>query len=304
MLEDLVDRLDTLDVSANLYRTAVRLARRANGYGAIVLSHEQLREIVGTDSDDTARSHLIKLHKAGLLWFRRNSVISVSFVQQPVITTRANRAPDDQIDRVARDVEVGGRACGDQFDHDVISNGDEDETERACGEQKDHGTREKITTRAKRSSGDHPIGRLVGRPVGGSIPTNQPGGVRGGEPQTVTATALTADQRRTVALLTDPEVGMDAVTATKLAQKHAFAFVRAHVFAVLDDMRQGKVQKIYVLPSRLSRGGTPKITDVDRQSALWKRHADEQDDAQWQRDAEEDLRRKYIPPGYEGVIIG
>jgi hypothetical protein len=111
---------------------------------------------------------------------------------------------------------------------------------------------------------------------------------------------MTDDQRRTVALLTDPEVGMDEVTAMKLAQKYSFGFVRANAFAVLEDLRAGKVQKIYVLPSRLSRGGMPKITEMDRQSALWKRHADEGDAV----DAVDELRQRYIPPGYEGVIIG
>jgi hypothetical protein len=282
-MNDLIAMLDEADLSANVWRTAVRLARLANGFGAVVLTYEQLRAIVGTESDGTARAHLIKLHDAGVLWYRRNAVVSVTFYTPQ---TRARRAPDAQIDHDVITDEDDERAPDAQIDHETRALTENDDTERAPDDQIDHDTRTARATRAKRAPDDHyKVGRLVGRQVD-LKPTNLPGG-SGGKP-------LTADQQRTLAFLTDEEFGMDAATAEGIARRHAFEQVTAHAFAVLDDIRAGKVRGVYVLASRLSRGGMPQITPADRETSLWLRHCDEADD----------LRSRYIPDGYEGVILG
>jgi hypothetical protein len=114
VLADLIAHLDTLDLPAPVWRTGVRLAQRAADHPGVVLAYAELRAIVGTESDNTARAHLIKLHQAGVLWFRRNGDISITFYPMHVITERSRRAPSDQIDRPAISTNEGGRAPSDQ----------------------------------------------------------------------------------------------------------------------------------------------------------------------------------------------
>lgn len=285
MIDAIVDFLDKHELAPAVYRTAVRLARRTEpGASYVRVSYEEMLLIVGSESENTVRGHLATLARTGVLTYKRNHAVQVMWAD--VICERSQRAVGDQSARweiSEEDAARGGRALRAVGDHDDPEDEKIDLTPR--------GSR---GGRSNRAVGDHPL-NTIGRLVGGSstTPTYLPGGSGGNSP-------LTDEQRRTVALLTDPEVGMDEVTATRLAQKHAsFAFVRAHVFATLEDMRAGKV-KVYVLPSRLSRGGMPKITEADRQSALWRRHADAADAV----DAVDELRQKYLPDEYAGVIIG
>jgi DnaD/phage-associated family protein len=92
-MEALIAYLDTLDLPAPVWRTAVRLAQRAGEHLTINLSYEELRAIVGTDSDNTARAHLTTLHRAGVLWFRRNGLINISFCRD-VITSHPSHHRD------------------------------------------------------------------------------------------------------------------------------------------------------------------------------------------------------------------
>ena len=72
LLLELLEILDQLDLSAPVYRTAVRMARLADAHRSVVLTYEQARALAGTESDATVRAHLHQLHAAGVLWFRRN----------------------------------------------------------------------------------------------------------------------------------------------------------------------------------------------------------------------------------------
>lgn len=124
MLSELIAHLDTLDLPAPVWRTALRLAQQANGYPAVVVSYAELRAIVGTESDDTARAHLAKLHKAGVLWFRRNGDISVTFypiqADEVLITERSKRSTSDQNDQPAISTDPGARSPSDQNDQPAI----------------------------------------------------------------------------------------------------------------------------------------------------------------------------------------
>jgi hypothetical protein len=121
-------------------------------------------------------------------------------------------------------------------------------------------------------------------------PTYLPEGEKEGEKEPA------SEQQRSLALLTDSEVGIDLATAKSLAERYSFETIRAHLFAVLEDIRRGKVRSVYVLPSRLQRGGSPQVLEEDKRSGLWLRHSRPEEEV-------EARRKKYIPPGFEDVII-
>lgn len=120
MLADLIAHLDTLDLPASVWRTGVRLAQRAADHPGVVLSYAELRAIVGTESDDTARAHLAKLHKVNVLWFRRDGDISITFYPMHVIAERSRRAPSDQNDRPAITV-IAGRSDSETADYIITT---------------------------------------------------------------------------------------------------------------------------------------------------------------------------------------
>jgi hypothetical protein len=137
-----------------------------------------------------------------------------------------------------------------------------------------------------------PIG-LVGietiTPSGKScLNTNQPEGVD--QP-------ASDEQQRSLALLTDPEVGLSEKQARRLATTHQFHWIVRQVFAFLDDQRTGKVSSTGALVSRLDRKFAPgELTQRDRASALYRRHVSE----------EEDFRqhgKNYTPSEYADLII-
>lgn len=73
-----VTAVDAANLPATVYRTARRLldrAHRDNGYARI--SHAELMVVCETQSEATARSHLVQLAAAGLITYRRNSDVHV-----------------------------------------------------------------------------------------------------------------------------------------------------------------------------------------------------------------------------------
>jgi hypothetical protein len=294
MLPELLDRIDQIDVPAPVYRTAVRMARLADSTLSVTLTYEQARAITQTESDGTVRAHLHQLHAAGVLWFRRNEVIRVSFYASPAPDLRAERAPGQQnvggtnTETVYEESEraLGARNVGGTNTETV-----DEESERAPSARNVGGTNKTRAERAKRAPGQQLlIGRLVGRQVG-DRPTYLPGGC-GGD-------GLTPEQTRTAAMLTDVEFGMDESTARRLAQQFSFEAVQRNAAAVLRDVQAGRVHSVYVLPSRLQRGGLPQVLDSDRASSWWRRHAVGTD-----ADPADDLRSRYLPDEYAGIIVG
>lgn len=292
MLDELLDHLDQVKLSAPVYRTAVRMARLADAARAVVLTYEQARALAGTESDATVRAHLHQLHAAGVLWFRRNEVIRVGFYAQLARAERAERAPSAQNVEPANTQTEAERAPSAR---NVSPANTDTEDERALSARNVGPANTARAERAKRAlSQQYKVGRLVGRQVGDQ-PTYLPGGSGGG--------GLSPEEARTVALLTDPAFGMDSPTAVAIARQFSFEMVRAHAFAVLDDVQAGKVRSVYVLAARLKRGGQPQITAADRLSGLWKRHCPEEVVGVDGTTAEE-LRRRFMPDELAGVVIG
>jgi hypothetical protein len=295
MLDELLDHLDRIELSAPVFRTAVRMARLADAARSVVLTYEQARALAGTESDATVRAHLHQLHAAGVLWFRRNEVIRVGFYAQPVLAERAERAPSQQNASPANTDTEDERALSARNAEPANTDDVDGDEGRALSARNAEPANTARAERAKRApSQQYKVGR-VGRQVGDQ-PTYLPGGSGGGG-------GLTPEESRTVALLTDPAFGMDSPTAVAIARQFSFEVVRAHAFAVLDDVQAGKVRSVYVLAARLKRGGQPQITAADRLSGLWKRHCPEEVVGVDGTTAEE-LRRRFMPDELAGVVIG
>lgn len=291
MLSELLDTLDQCDLSAPVYRTAVRMARLADAALSLSLTYAQARALAGTESDATVRAHLHQLHAAGVLWFRRNEVIRVGFYAPSVLAERAQRAPSAQNAEPASTNEDAERALSARNARQANTDGANDAEGRALSARNAEPANNTRAERAKRApSQQYKVGRKVGRQVG-DHPTYLPGG-SGGD-------GLSPEETQTVAMLTDPTFGMDLPTALALARQFPLEQVRAHAFAVLADLAAGKVRSVYVLAARLKRGGHPQITDADRATALWLRHFPDEG-----RDSESELRRRYMPDGYQDVIRG
>jgi len=289
-LAAVVCAIDAADLTATAYRTAVRLALRADDDRQLSLSHGELLELVGTQSDGTARSHLISLQNAGLIWYRRAATVQIVFVQ------RSERALSDQNARSAITSAGTQRALSDQNARSAIISQHGRVDERALSDQD---ARSAIRTRAQRSkralsdqsitTNNIDIGRGVGRYSNNNLPTYLP---------------ANPEQAKTYRLLTDTEVGMDEPTAAKLSQQYIFEQVLANVMAVLAEIKSGgagSARSVYVLPQRLKRGGQPRLTDADRASELYRRHVPAE---QEQEREEADLRSRYIPAEFADVIIG
>lgn len=299
----LLETLDSAGVSANVYRTAMRLWRAtASGSHYVRLTYAGMCQLCDTTSDNTVRGHLSTLAATGLLIYQRNHSIHVWWKFDPaltesepaVITTHTPCAPHDHRDHhtiTEPAVVLTTRAQRAPYDHD-----DEDGDEPcAPHDQIAHHTRAVRTTRSQRAPHHHPtytVGNTgkVGRQD--LSPTYLPTGGDGGS-------GLTPDQNRAIALLTDPDFGMDVEAATLLARKYPFKQIRAHTFAVLRDLAAGKIRNVYVLGSRLRRGGFPKTTEADRSSALWRRHAADDDAI----DDEQRRRQRYVPDELAHIII-
>lgn len=109
---------------------------------------------------------------------------------------------------------------------------------------------------------------------------------------------LSEEQIRSVTLLTDVDVGLDAPTAHGLAAQYPFEELLRQVFAWRRELSTGKVAGTGALLTRISRRFGAQIADVDRESDLWRRHMGTDDDSEAAR------RRKYLPDEYRDIIIG
>lgn len=142
----IIARIESAELSIATYRTARRLLDRADqASGALTLSHDELRAVVGTDSDGTARSHLIQLQAAGLIAYRRNSTVQVWF---------ADWRPDNVVkhsDQQGSAVISGDRQTRDSRDGDRQTR----ETEQQSVISGDRQARDSRATRSNRASGDH-----------------------------------------------------------------------------------------------------------------------------------------------------
>ena len=142
----IVERIETANLPAATYRTARRLLDVADQRtGAARLSHERMREIVGTDADATVRRHLVELQGAGIIAYRRNSDVQIWFA-------------DWEAFNLAKEGDQHGSAVisGDQHTRKLISSDQYTrESEHSSVISSDQYTRKVISIRANRAHTDH-----------------------------------------------------------------------------------------------------------------------------------------------------
>lgn len=280
----IVDALERAELPAAIYRTARRLLDLTEpGQEYVRVTYEQMEAICATTSQETVRGHLATLARTGIITYRRNAAVHVMWHEEAgdLVAARAQRAPDAR----------NARPTNSSDTH----NEDDGDTLRAQDARNVGRTRDTRAGRAIRAQDQHPIG--IGWLDGNSDPkpgidpnqpTNQPE-PEGGLGET--------EAGRSVALLTDPDVGLAAAKAQELAQRHSLETIREQVFQFLRDRQAGKVRSPAVIVTRLERGyQAGRIQEADRASPVWGRHWTEEDE-------EREIRRRYIPDEYADVIL-
>jgi hypothetical protein len=101
-----------------------------------------------------------------------------------------------------------------------------------------------------------------------------------------------AEQARSQALLTDPDVGLDAALAGELAAAYGFDYLLRHVCEWRRQLAAGTVRSRGALLTRIKRRFAAAIIESDRASPLFRRHVPHEETA---ADDEEERRRKYDP---------
>lgn len=147
------------------------------------------------------------------------------------------------------------------------------------------------TSHARALDLDLNTGRKVGRK---DQPTYLPeGGAGEGSPDQ-------DEQAQSVALLTDPDVGMWEQTARQLAARYPFDRILRHVLHWRYQFEQGDVTSPMALESRLARADGPPIGPGARASPLYLRHMPGVDAY---GETEQDRRRRYIPDEFSDIAI-
>jgi hypothetical protein len=298
----IVNRIEDAELDAATYRTARRLLDRADAAtGALRLTHEELRTLAGTDADATARRHLIKLQGLGIIAYRRNSVVDVWF---------ADWLSDNVING---DHECAPVRDGDHHMINVITTrspsrtGDQPEVRDG-----DHQARRLITTRAPVRSLPHTHASAYGfSSLVSSLPTpnereltNEPEPPEPqNDPEPPPLAIPEEEQQRSLALLTDPDVGLDRRTAVQFAAQYEFSYLLTHVCVWRRELDGGKVRGNGALRTRIRKGFGGALSKTDRASPLFVRHATA-DEREPDGDSEEARRHKYIPDEYRDIILG
>ncbi len=283
MRDDIVERIEDANLSAPAYRTAIRLLRLAhpdNGY--VRLSHDEMAVFCGTDKPGTVRAHLAQLAAANLITYRRNSDVHVHWHGWlPDVLSETSNSRAQTNNSRAQIAEPGSPET------DVLS---ETNNSRAQTNK----------SRAETSNSRAQIARPHTRDVCLSV-------CQSTTPSTDEVTDRQTDtpepneRNRSIALLTDVDVGIDAAIAGQLATCYRFEYLLRQTMTYRRQLATGKAQGPGALLTRIKRGWGSTITEDDRHSELWQRHVPrEVDDA----DGEAARRRKYVPAEYADVIIG
>jgi len=92
------------------------------------------------------------------------------------------------------------------------------------------------------------------------------------------------DTARSIALLTDPEIGLDEPFARGLAEHYPFEEIRLQVFRLRRDLGDGSAKSWGALAARLKGRWSATLTKADKNTRLWRRH-----------ETDTDRRRAYDP---------
>ena len=263
---EITARLEAADLPATVYRTARRLLDVAGDDGHVTLTREIMLPICGTEKWSTVRSHLGQLVRSGIIHYSTNALVYVNFVIAERAQEQSERAQGDDPTRAERSSVQSERA--------------QDDPTRA---ERSFVQPERAQEQSERSFGPSNTGWLVGWSNDPDLDTNQP---------TTDEPPDAGDIDRSIALLTDPEIGLTIDAARQRAQEQPFAGILRVVAGYWTDRADGKVSSPGVLNHRLrSKWNAGPISAEFRRSALCAKHAPEETADPGRRDSYENRQR-------------
>lgn len=289
-----LEQIEQADLPATVYRTAIRLLRRASADGGtFALEEAELLDICQTDAEGTVRSHLVQLAAAGIIRYKRRGFVTITFLawmgeDENLIAQRSLLWQDEEI-----------RALSDQIDggmgEDLIaerSNSDEAAPIRALSDQK---------ARAQRSKSASTSHARSGRWVGRSLSTTRKRKEPTYPPKPSHDPSLNEVQQLALGLLEDSDVGiLHEIALTLVASKPVQDIYRA-VDRWLPEFQAGKVGvgalKHRIETAKPSATATVSLSAGFLASDLFQRHRlpDEMVDGKRRKYSVEadEMRRKY-----------
>jgi hypothetical protein len=266
--------------------------------GQVNLSWDEYLELCGCNNVGSARRHLTRLAAADLIHYSTSAHVYVTWMAWMTARTR----PQGRVDApgTARGrAEVDGDEAGARWGQRVDAQGEE-------------GARRGQRVDAQGEEEDAP-GAARGR---AGVRVDAPGAARGRaetgsvllvsqlvDPEERTnyltnCDAVNGDRewQRRLALLTDPEVGLDRGIAAELARRHPFETLLRQVMSWRRDVAVGRVRGSGALVHRIQNGFGASVLEEDRSTLLYRRHVTEE--------TEEEARlRAYVPEEYADIIV-
>jgi hypothetical protein len=278
MYSAVVDQITDANLPPETRATALRLLRVAHpDNGHVAISKQEACELAGGIVWGSLQRQLGQLAKAHLIHYSTNGdgLVYCTFKAFALRLNAKNSTPN--VDRI--DVADQGREEPARLDRRLNA---KNSTSNVDGiDATSHARTLDLTN----------TGRKVGRK---DLPTYLPeGGAGDGGPDP-------DEQARSVAVLTDPDVGMWDQTARQLAARYPFENILRHVMHWAYQHEQGEVHSPMVLEARLARNTGPPIGPGSRASPLYRRHVAVDTDGE----TEDDRRRRYIPDEFSDIVIG
>ena len=270
MIDELLTAIEDAALTPVEYRAARRLLDQLPpGHVLLHLTADEAMTVCGVNSWAGARRILAGLAKAKLIELHTNSRAYIHFLRRA------------EMDHSRAETARGGAE-------------DRAETDHSRAEM----ARQRAETDQNRADSASPLGKdLKAGKVGKEGSPTLPDLEGSGEPQPPQPDAAPispAEQARSLALLTDPDVGINGKLLAELAATYPFRQIRLQVFRALRDLAAGDVKTLGVIKHRLKYGTPATVTDADRESDLWARHDG--------LDEELRLLDKWLPVGYEDIV--
>jgi len=271
----IVHYINRSELGASAVRAALRLAEAIpmDSKDFTVFEWDHIRSLLGNGekplSGGRVRSLLIDLAQAGLFEYHTNSVVTVRFAPGLRAEFDQIRAESARICANNDHVKLDPRADSDHIraDSEQISNSariraNNDHVKLDLRADSDHirADSDQISNSARicadsdqiRADSDHTI--VVSQSVSNSLSTDQP------------------TDRRALALLTDPAIGMSEAEAQPFAGCDPDWLAR-QIFAWRRDRQNGKVDGLGALHHRLKEGwGAPELSSEERRTNFYLRH--------------------------------
>ena len=273
-----LQQINQADLPAKTKANAVALlehVHEANGHACI--SWEELGDLFGVTSAAVVRRHLGYMHEVNLVRYSSNGDGLV------YITFKA-WTPASRVDarKEYKNSTKSARPRAKTVEKFYSSETDGDDEARVDARKEYKNSTE--TVEPTHSSYTRTRARSVSQLVSTSSTTHRE--------LTDLQTATPPEQARSYALLTDPDVCLDARTAREFATDFGFEHLLRHVCVWRSELAAGKVRGPGALVNRIRQNLGGMITEADRASPLYRRHVPQEET---QASEDEERRRKYDP---------